>query len=291
MLLFPLWYPTFDAAIGYARFLGRQVGCDVRVNNSDGRQVDIIQIRFAHGHARSKTSLNGRNALELQASNRELRQQIDSMTRLEWELLETNEREHRRFGWDLHEDLGQQLAGITFLASVLAKQLESNCPDLGNDLRVLVSQLRDTILHTRNIARGLYPIGLENGGLLMVLEELAGWTTQIEGIPCSFRNDGGFKFSQASAIHLYRIAQEGMNHLLKTGKARRISIECGSFDFIPRLIIAGDGVEIGLASLGGAGLDLMHSRARMIGAEVKLSERQEGCCVIACTLKRPEPEG
>lgn len=310
MLLFPLTYPTFEAAFAYARFLGRQSGCDVRMNNSDGGQVDLIQIRFKRSQAGLKMASSGRSAVDLQASNLELRQQIDSMTRLEWEILETNEREHRRFGWDLHEDLGQQLVGITFLASLIAKQLEANCPDLGDELGELVSQLRNAVARTRNIARGLYPIGLENAGLFMVLEEFAGWITQFEGTPCDFVHDDGFEFPEESAIHLYRIAQEAVNYLLKGGKCRRISVECVSLtpeslnhrsigarlagieesaQPVPTLIVTGTGVESGEASSDGGGLELMHSRARMIGAEISLGETPDGGCVIACVLKGMDP--
>ena len=292
VLLFPIWYPTFEAAIGYARSLGRRSGCDVRVNNSDGAQVDLIECRCKQGAAPERRGLNSQTAHKLEASNMELRQQIASMTRLEWELLETSEREHRRFGWDLHEDLGQQLAGITFLASVLAKQFESSCPDLRSDLGELVSQLRSAISNTRNIARGLYPIGLENGGLLMVLEEFAAWITQVEGIPCEFRHSGNlsgdqeprnFEVPESAAIHFYRIAQEAVNYLLKSGEARGIKIECALANSVPTMIVIGEGVSFEEPSLERAGL--MDSRARMIGAEIEFKKTAGGGCAIACALK------
>ena len=291
VLLFPLWFPNLEGAVDYARSLGRRAGCDVRVNNPDGGQAQLFHFRGDRSPARGRGAFHGPNALELLASNRELREQIDVLTRLEWELLETNEREHRRFGWDLHEDLGQQLSGITFLATLLAKQLETNCPDLVFELRELVNQLRQAILHTRNIARGLYPIGLENGGLFMVLEELAGWTTQIEGTPCRFSNKGGFVFPQEAAIHLYRIAQEGVNYLLKAGKARQILIECLSVESVSKLVITGEGGRAEEAFPGGGALDLLNSRARMIGAAIRLSQTGDGDCVISCTLTGPAAPG
>lgn len=285
MLLFPLWFPSVEAALGYARLQGRPGGCDIRINNSEGGLIDRLHFRPERSPARLKPSSTQRNALELLACNQELRLQVDSLTRLEWELMQTNEREHRRYGWDLHEDLGQQLSGITFLASLLAKQLETDCPNLGEELRELVGQLRDAVLHTRNIARGIYPIGLENGGLFMVLEELANCVTNLERVPCQFRNDDRFHYPQESAIHLYRIAEEGVNHLVKNGKAQRISIECRLIDSIPRLLVTGEGVERFEPCLKEAWLELMVTRAKMIGASIEVTHDQEDLWRISCSLK------
>ena len=43
-LIFPLWYTTLNGAISYARFLGRETGCDIRVLNTSGSVIDEINV-------------------------------------------------------------------------------------------------------------------------------------------------------------------------------------------------------------------------------------------------------
>jgi len=43
-LIFPIWYTTLNGAISYARFLGRERGCDIRVCNSAGSVVEEINV-------------------------------------------------------------------------------------------------------------------------------------------------------------------------------------------------------------------------------------------------------
>jgi len=44
ILLFPLWYETLNEAVSYARFLGRDRGCEIRIRNSKGGVIDEIKI-------------------------------------------------------------------------------------------------------------------------------------------------------------------------------------------------------------------------------------------------------
>jgi hypothetical protein len=43
-LLFPLWYTTLHGALSYARFLGRERGCDIRIRNASGSVIDEVNV-------------------------------------------------------------------------------------------------------------------------------------------------------------------------------------------------------------------------------------------------------
>lgn len=43
-LIFPIWYTTLNGAISYARFLGRERGCDIRVCNAAGSVLEEINV-------------------------------------------------------------------------------------------------------------------------------------------------------------------------------------------------------------------------------------------------------
>jgi hypothetical protein len=43
-LFFPLWYTTLNGAISYARFLGRDRGCDIRICSPTGALLEEIKV-------------------------------------------------------------------------------------------------------------------------------------------------------------------------------------------------------------------------------------------------------
>ena len=52
---------------------------------------------------------------DLTSANAQLHRQINERKRLENELLEIAENERRRIGFDLHDDIGQKLMGVSLL--------------------------------------------------------------------------------------------------------------------------------------------------------------------------------
>jgi CheY-like chemotaxis protein len=61
--------------------------------------------------------------MDLTAANTALQYQIAERMRLERELLEIVEKERRRMGFDLHDDLSQKLLGVSFLIKALERNV------------------------------------------------------------------------------------------------------------------------------------------------------------------------
>jgi PAS domain S-box-containing protein len=72
---------------------------------------------------------------------------------LEEETLAVSEREQRRIGQDLHDDLCQQLVGIEFISRALQQQLGTS-PEAARTGEI-ARLIREAINHTRRLARGL----------------------------------------------------------------------------------------------------------------------------------------
>src|SRR5689334_3764125 len=60
---------------------------------------------------------------DLRAANKKLESLLEERRRLENELLEIAENERRRIGFDLHDDLGQKLTGISMMMKGLEQRL------------------------------------------------------------------------------------------------------------------------------------------------------------------------
>ena len=95
---------------------------------------------------------------------------ITDRKRLEREILEVSARERSRIGQDLHDDLGQRLAGIAFLSQALAQRLASISSSEAAAAAEIAKLANQTTAQARNLARVLHPIVLE-GGLESALME------------------------------------------------------------------------------------------------------------------------
>jgi PAS domain S-box-containing protein len=228
---------------------------------------------------------------ELEKANAELRRVLLNKQRLERKILEVSESEQRKLGEDLHDDLGQQLTGMSLLASVLATDLRKQANPLAEEAQSLVNYLGEASLCARNLAKGLYPIALDRGGFRLALDQLASRISRISNVLCELKYDDSFKLTDNDAIQLYRIVQEAVNNAIKHGQARRIQIECKAEkkNFLACVINDGLPFREPQQIAKGMGLSLMRHRARMIGARLAIRRGPEGGCETICTIPKVRP--
>ncbi|MBL9117168.1 MAG: PAS domain S-box protein [Verrucomicrobiaceae bacterium] len=211
----------------------------------------------------------------------ELMSQIEARRQLEEEILHISEREQRRIGQDLHDDLGQQLAGAWMMADVLKRKLGADkSPHLSEAAR-LESLLERAMAHTRTLARGLHPVAPEQGGFTKALELLAEQSRALFGIHCVFScKDRVVQLEDFAMTPLYRIAQEAVTNAVKHGKATRVLISLTSSS----LAVRDDGCGFKKDGLGseGLGMRIMRYRAEMIGADLKVGNRRCGGAEVVC---------
>ena len=207
--------------------------------------------------------------------------------RLERELLEISDREQRRIGQDLHDGLGQVLAGVGYMVSALHQRLNSRGADERDDAKQISDLVTQAIAHARGISHGLHPVRAMETGLMTALEELSHHVEQVYRIECEFRCDEPVPISDAAAAtHVYRIAQEAVNNAIRHGHARKVTIALKREDDEGTLVVADDGV--GFTEVPGAkkgmGLHIMRYRAAGIGATLALRPGAAGGTVVTCTF-------
>ena len=212
---------------------------------------------------------------------------ITRRVELEQEILAISEREQRRLGHDLHDDLCQQLAGIEFLSQRLASDLAARSAASASQAKEIAQMVQRAMTQTRELARGLSPVRLEAEGLADALRELAAGTRKVFGCDCRFRGDPPVLVSDHTvAIHLYRIAQEAVSNALKHGQARRIEISLAAAGRSVTLAVAdnGKGLPRKLPKRKGMGLRIMRYRAEVIGGAVVVEPQPGGGTRVACTV-------
>jgi PAS domain S-box-containing protein len=219
---------------------------------------------------------------------------ITERKRLESEILEISTREQRRIGHDLHDGVCQQLAGIAYRLDILSDQLQEKGVAESAEADRIGSLIHEAISQTRGAARGLYPVRLEEDGLVSALEELAANTGSLFNLRCRFScEDPPPAMAKEVSLHLYYIVQEAVVNAAKHGKATDVAISLTRTDdrFVLEVQDNGAGFPWPDAGRTGMGIRIMRYRARVIGATLDLkSQRGQGTqvsCVFYSISREP----
>jgi PAS domain S-box-containing protein len=214
---------------------------------------------------------------------------ITERKRLEAEVLHISDREQRRIAQDLHDGLGQQLAGLWCLSDVLRNDLEAQSSSEAAKAAKIAHLLNRAVTHTRSLARGLHPVEPEPHGLMSALEALATSITELFKVTCTFECEEPVLIEDSTvATHLYRIAQEAVNNAIKHGRARHIKVGLAARPERFILKISNDGMRFKKVTgrKMGLGLRIMQYRADMIGGELVIEKKSGGGATVICVAPR-----
>jgi PAS domain S-box-containing protein len=206
----------------------------------------------------------------LAEANAALQVQMAERQRLEHELIAVSEREQQRFGQALHDGLGQHLTATAIQAELLARDLESaGAHDAQVSAERVEAMLSSAIAQTRLLARGLYPVEMEEGGLMVALQQLADNTERQLRRPCTLDCPQPADVpDHIAAVHLYRIAQEAVNNAVKHAPASPVLMTLRQRAGALTLRVSNPLVAApGAGEDHGIGLRIMRHRAQLIGAD------------------------
>jgi signal transduction histidine kinase len=236
-------------------------------------------------------NLTGSLERRVEDRTHELRLESAERRELEKRILEISEREQARMGQDLHDGLCQQLVGMAFSANLLQQKLAGQgLPEAGDAARI-ACMLDESITQARQLARGLYPVRIEDLGLATALEDLAETMRDMFHIECGFTFDGdAVEVDQWVAVHLYRIAKEAVTNAIKHARSQQVRIRLCVTPAEIGIRVEDDGIGIvaGAARTGGMGLRIMEFRARMIGGQFQIQPGPDGGTVVSCALPLPQ---
>ncbi|MBI5918042.1 MAG: hypothetical protein HY849_01530 [Nitrosomonadales bacterium] len=208
-------------------------------------------------------------------------------------IINISEETQQRIGQELHDDLGQRLTGVAFLSEVLFQKLKGHgLQDEMQDAAKVTALINDAIAKTRQLAHGLYPVEVKEGGLEGMLAQLASDTWAIYGIACELDYDESCRFKHTEEIiHLYRICQEAVNNAVKHSACNRISLTV-ILTSVGRIVeIADNGSWFGdrIEAQKGLGMHSMRYRASLIGATLDIDSMVSGGTSVTICL--PEKTG
>jgi signal transduction histidine kinase len=204
----------------------------------------------------------------------ELREEIIRRKGLEREMAQLIEKERRRIGHELHDNLGQRMTGLSLLAEALATKLKAIAPGLFDLADAVERTASEAALETRRLAHGLMPVVPGAKGLLAALTELAESVSLDDKLQCTFFSDVSIEVEdEYVAGNLYRIAQESVSNLIRHGRATVAAIRLGQVDNKTTLTITDNGAGFSRREddqSGEHGLRIMAYRASLIGYDLKI---------------------
>jgi two-component system sensor histidine kinase UhpB len=197
---------------------------------------------------------------------------VTDHTKIERALLDSNVRERCNLGKNLHDGLGQELAGIALLARSLATSADRGNLEIAQDLARLSTIASNAIESCRRIAREFCPSSDLQGGLVHALRQLTLMSNACHGAAVQFAvcQTSELSLSADAADHVYRIAQEWLSGTLKHAGAKYVIVSLNIHAASVRLEIVDDGAgpQAMTQSAAGIGLKSLHHRACLLAAQL-----------------------
>ena len=218
---------------------------------------------------------------------------VTEARRLEREIMTIGDRERRKIGRDIHDDLCPHLIGIEGLVRVMKRRLEKAGSAEVAATDQIERLIREAIDKSRRLARGLCPVYLVDCGLEHALAELARNTSLAFGIPCALAIVGTVGICDTdTTTHLFHIVQEAVNNAARHSGARNIDVEVVADAVQTVVTVTDDGVGMPVdADTAGMGLRIMRHRARMIGGSLEIRPSAGGGTIVRITFRNAAEKG
>lgn len=209
--------------------------------------------------------------------------------RLERLAAEAVESEQRRIGSDIHDGLGQEMAGLRYMTWTHVDKLSKQSSPETDTAERISQGLESLQHHIRRVIHELTPVEIEEFGLVAVLQTLAEHVSEIHELECLFESSESIRVADSTlATHLYRIAQEAIRNAVQHGQASKILIGLQQDDHELRLEVDDNGVGINpdRTSQDGYGLRSMEYRCGLIGGRFECHPKLDGGTRVTCTIAK-----
>jgi signal transduction histidine kinase len=193
------------------------------------------------------------------------------------------QQERNRFARDLHDGLGQSLAGLSYIASALqneTREESSAAKKLAGDLTELSRSIID---EAREYAYSLTPKVVSEQGLQGALHWLADYAQAKFACECTLEFPRVWPdIAEPVAFALFQVAREAMHNAIRHGKATKIRVDIlAKDDSWWQMEILDNGLGFSNESTAkGLGLQIMQVRLQEIGGNVRVRSSNQGTHIL-----------
>jgi two-component system sensor histidine kinase UhpB len=281
----------FDALVLVAPLLdahGRATGWVRSVTDITQRKMAEEALRRAHGELEQRVR---DRTMELSQALRDLQGEILERQKLAHELVELADEQRVLNVIELHDDLGQRLAGMSLIIKSLELKVNSGQPVEAQEVKRISDLLFEAITGAQDASSPIERPKMTGEDLLSAIKGLVRFFNTSQKVKCSCEAKGGMPMlPQESVVHLYRITLEAMANAIKHGRAKRMKVQLSRKDQALVLTVTSDGKPFPDidAEKSGLGLRLMYYRATLLKASIHICAGKRGGTIVTCTVPLAE---
>ena len=206
------------------------------------------------------------------------------------QVIEAQEIERRRLAGDIHDGISQRLITLSYRLDAAARAVGENPAEASQQLDEARELAGLTLQEARAAISGLRPPVLDDLGLSGGLASLARSMP-----PMNLDLDlSDARLPEHIELALYRIAQEGLQNVVKHADASTVRLRFAVDDDTARLEIVDDGVgfdmfenPLGGDEMGGYGVLSMAERAELVGGRLNIRSRPGAGTAVTATIPLP----
>ncbi|BCO37539.1 ATPase [Mycobacterium heckeshornense] len=207
------------------------------------------------------------------------------------QVIEAQEIERRRLAGDIHDGISQRLITLSYRLDAAARAVgDDDAAQASRHLNEARELAELTLEEARAAISGLRPPVLDDLGLAGGLASLARSMPQLD----TELDLSDARLPEHIELALYRIAQEGLQNVVKHAAATRTRLRFGVDGDIARLEIVDDGVgfdtfenPLGGDEMGGYGVLSMAERAELVGGRLNIRSRPGAGTAVTATIPLP----
>jgi two-component system, NarL family, sensor kinase len=206
------------------------------------------------------------------------------------QVIEAQEIERRRLAGDIHDGISQRLITLSYRLDAAARAVSDDPAEASQQLDQARKLAGLTLQEARAAIGGLRPPVLDDLGLAGGLASLARSIPQLD----TELELADVRLPEHIEIALYRIAQEGLQNIVKHANASVAQLRFRVDDDTARLEIVDNGIgfdtfenPLGGDEMGGYGVLSMAERAELVGGTLNIRSRPGSGTAVTATIPVP----
>jgi signal transduction histidine kinase len=205
------------------------------------------------------------------------REAEEELRNLGGRLINAQEEERTRLARELHDDLSQRLAILSFEIDQMRPQILNSQPGLKNAVERLSERTQELSSDIHRLSYQLHPFKLDHLGLSAAIESLCAELSLHQELEIKFRQNGFPAVLPADVtLCVFRIAQESLHNVVKHSGASEAQVVVTKTTAAVRLRVSdnGTGFDIELAKRKKRlGLISMRERLRLVAGTLSIRSR------------------
>jgi signal transduction histidine kinase len=257
--------------------VGRSVSAPIVV---DGQAWGVMTADLGPDQARSsRIDVRLERFTELLATAIAAAQSRDELTASRTRIVTAADDARRRIERDLHDGAQQRLVSLALRLRIAQRRVPAQAPELDEALSNVADELSTVIDELREMARGIHPAILAQGGLDPALRTLS----RRSEVPVEIDTKIQGRLTDQVEVAAYYIVSETLTNVAKHAQAAHVKIEAAVSDGKLRVTVCDDGVG-GADASGGSGLTGLADRVQALGGTFSISSPPGGGTTLAVEL-------